>query len=261
MRSNFSFTFSAIVDIMNLLNAFKLITTIGKEWMGLFPIQMENVREKVLNAAKELFIQQGYKKTTILQIVDRSGVLTGSIYHFFKNKEDIFKTLVLDLFDMGDSLVVESLDTNISPGLRTTILCTLELIAVELDERICELYYEAYNSNFIFESLVTRGTEFAQTLFREYNPSFAYDDYYVRVMAIKGVLRSFISHRYLHPQTSLLSRFEVFVDIGLQAFNVPLSEIDQVKSDLAGMTNQLVTMAVNLTNEQMAFMRKLDNDA
>lgn len=223
-------------------------------------LHMEKVRDKVLTAAKELFIMQGYKKTTILQIVERSGVLTGSIYHFFKNKEDIFKTIVLDLFDMGDRLVVDSLGEEINPSLRSTILCMLELFSVELDDRVCELYYEAYNSNSIFESLVTRGTEFAQTLFRGYNPSFTYDDYYVRVMALKSVMRSFITHRYLNRKKSLLSFLDVFIDMILPTFNIERTEIDQVKSDVAGMTNQLIGMAANLINKQTAFMRNLDND-
>lgn len=223
-------------------------------------LHMDKVRDKVLTAAKELFIMQGYKKTTILQIVERSGVLTGSIYHFFKNKEDIFKTIVLDLFDMGDRLVVDSLGEEMNPSLRSTILCMLELVAVELNDRICELYYEAYNSNIIFESMVTRGTEFAQTLFRDYNPSFAYDDYYVRVMALKSVMRSFITHRYLNRQKSLLSFAEVFIDMILPTFNIERTEIDQVKSDVRGITNQLNEMAANLINKQMAFMKNLDHD-
>ena len=43
----------------------------------------DEVRQRILAAAKELFVQQGYKKTTIRQIVEKSGVLTGSIYYFF----------------------------------------------------------------------------------------------------------------------------------------------------------------------------------
>ena len=55
----------------------------------------DDVRRRILAAAKELFVRQGYKKTTIRQIVQKSGVLTGSIYYFFKNKDDIFQSLVM----------------------------------------------------------------------------------------------------------------------------------------------------------------------
>lgn len=33
----------------------------------------DEVRQRILAAAKELFVQQGYKKTTIRQIVEKSG--------------------------------------------------------------------------------------------------------------------------------------------------------------------------------------------
>lgn len=54
----------------------------------------KEIRQKVLETAKELLIEQGYKKTTIRGIVGRSGVLTGSIYYFFKNKEMIFADMI-----------------------------------------------------------------------------------------------------------------------------------------------------------------------
>ena len=65
----------------------------------------DEVRQRILAAAKELFVQQGYKKTTIRQIVEKSGVLTGSIYYFFKNKEDIFQSLVMELLGQCTDLI------------------------------------------------------------------------------------------------------------------------------------------------------------
>ena len=65
------------------------------------------IRQRVLESAKELLIEQGYKKTTIRGIVERSGVLTRSIYYFFKNKEAIFA-------EMLESIIhhcIEKIDT------------------------------------------------------------------------------------------------------------------------------------------------------
>lgn len=50
-------------------------------------------KDKVLNAALELFIDHGYHGTSIKLIVEKSGVSTGSVYHHFSNKEDIIKEL------------------------------------------------------------------------------------------------------------------------------------------------------------------------
>lgn len=46
-------------------------------------------RDKILEAAMELFYFHGYEATSISEIVKRAGVLSGSLYHFFKSKEDV----------------------------------------------------------------------------------------------------------------------------------------------------------------------------
>lgn len=45
--------------------------------------RMVGVRANILNTAKRLFLEQGYKKTTIRQIVQESGITSGSIYNLF----------------------------------------------------------------------------------------------------------------------------------------------------------------------------------
>ena len=42
------------------------------------------IEEKLLAAAKELFIQYGVSKTNISDITDRAGVGKGTFYHFYK---------------------------------------------------------------------------------------------------------------------------------------------------------------------------------
>ncbi len=54
--------------------------------------------EKILTAAKRLFLEKGYDNTTIQDIVDELGGLTkGAVYHHFKSKEEIMDAL-------GDSM-------------------------------------------------------------------------------------------------------------------------------------------------------------
>ncbi|MBB2910697.1 AcrR family transcriptional regulator [Streptosporangium becharense] len=44
-------------------------------------------RAQLLASAAELFAAQGYAKTTVRDIGDRTGILAGSIYHHFSSKE------------------------------------------------------------------------------------------------------------------------------------------------------------------------------
>ena len=54
------------------------------------------IEEKLLAAAKELFIQYGVSKTNISDITDRAGVGKGTFYHFYKSKGDIYMRLYWD---------------------------------------------------------------------------------------------------------------------------------------------------------------------
>lgn len=47
-------------------------------------------RTRVLDAAAELFVAQGYAGTTLRQIASTAGIKAGSIYHHFDSKEALF---------------------------------------------------------------------------------------------------------------------------------------------------------------------------
>ncbi len=47
-------------------------------------------KEKILDAALELFCEKGYYKTTTNEIAQRAGVSIGSLYSYFKDKDTVF---------------------------------------------------------------------------------------------------------------------------------------------------------------------------
>lgn len=49
----------------------------------------EATREKILQTAMELFWAKGYQSTSISDILSRSQVHSGSLYHFFPGKQDV----------------------------------------------------------------------------------------------------------------------------------------------------------------------------
>ena len=51
-------------------------------------------RDLVLDQAKELFWRQGYRTTTINDLVQATGMQPGSLYAAFKNKENLFLLVI-----------------------------------------------------------------------------------------------------------------------------------------------------------------------
>ena len=83
---------------------------------------------KILNSAGAVFAEHGFYKATISQIAARAGVADGTLYLYFKNKDDILYQYLS--FKIG--LVFEKMNAAVAKGtdaeskLRNLIRCHLE---------------------------------------------------------------------------------------------------------------------------------------
>jgi TetR/AcrR family transcriptional regulator len=55
-----------------------------------------NQRQEMLTAALELFSGKGYHNVSMHEIAERAEFAIGTLYKFFKNKEDLYKALILE---------------------------------------------------------------------------------------------------------------------------------------------------------------------
>ena len=53
-------------------------------------------REAIVRAAIEVFSNKDFKTTSISEIAQKAGVANGTIYQYFKNKEDLFFTIAIE---------------------------------------------------------------------------------------------------------------------------------------------------------------------
>ena len=54
-------------------------------------------KEKIFEAALRLFVENGIDKTPTSKIASEAGVATGTLFHHFKNKEDLVNSLYLEV--------------------------------------------------------------------------------------------------------------------------------------------------------------------
>ena len=53
-----------------------------------------NRKEKILDAALEIFSSNGFKETTIRDIAKKAGVGLGTTFYYFKDKDDLFYSVI-----------------------------------------------------------------------------------------------------------------------------------------------------------------------
>ena len=47
----------------------------------------EDIQEKILHIAEEVFSEKGYKDASMREIASRTGITVSNIYHYFTNKD------------------------------------------------------------------------------------------------------------------------------------------------------------------------------
>ena len=73
--------------------------------------------ELIIKTALELFLERGYEKTSLSDIVAISGGSLSSIYTFFENKEGLFEAIVEQEIDSLIKEIDEKIDLKISHSL------------------------------------------------------------------------------------------------------------------------------------------------
>ncbi|GAB4147633.1 MAG: fatty acid metabolism transcriptional regulator FadR [Ignavibacteriales bacterium] len=75
-----------------------------------------NKEKDILEAAIKIFAEDGYHNAKISKIADTARVATGSVYVYFKNKEDILQKIFEDLWEkLFNELNSLSTNKNLSP--------------------------------------------------------------------------------------------------------------------------------------------------
>ena len=68
-----------------------------------------NTKGKIINAAWDLFYEQGYEYTTVEEIIEKSGTSKGSFYHYFEGKDALLSSLSY-MFDEKYEELTEQLE-------------------------------------------------------------------------------------------------------------------------------------------------------
>lgn len=70
----------------------------GNETLGKREQRKEEKRNKILSAAKEVFLEKGYHNASISDIIGKTDLARGTFYLYFQSKKEIFDSLIGELF-------------------------------------------------------------------------------------------------------------------------------------------------------------------
>ena len=62
-------------------------------------------KQKILEAAMRVIRTQGVEKTTVREIAAQAGVTTGAVYHYYKNKEELFQDIINESIHFSQKVI------------------------------------------------------------------------------------------------------------------------------------------------------------
>ena len=99
-------------------------------------MRQTSVVDDVMQAALELFAEQGYANTSVRQVVDTAGVTKGALYHYFQSKDD----LLFAIYERILSVQTEHLEAIIAKG--APVAETLRAVCIDVVETSVDILLE-----------------------------------------------------------------------------------------------------------------------
>ena len=92
-----------------------------------------DIRNRILSAAKEQFVQRGYLKTSMREIADAVDVGVGNLYNYFENKDELFCVILRPVSDALERMLQEH---HGAKGADIMLICSEEYLKSAVDEYI-----------------------------------------------------------------------------------------------------------------------------
>lgn len=201
-------------------------------------------KRRILSVCVKLFIEKGYHKTTLAEILSRSGTTSSTFQNIFRSKDGVLLDLTEFMFENQFSSARSIAGEKFPPIFLYAAETAVQLALTELNENLRDIYVEAYSDERIAEYIFEKTSTELYRIFSAYNPTLNESDFYELEIGSSGIMRNYMARR-CDKYFTLEKKLERFLNMSMGAYNVPKAErkkaIAFVKSiDIREMAKQIM---------------------
>lgn len=101
----------------------------------------DEIRNNIIAAAIKEFTEKGYKDASMRVIASDAGVAIGNVYRYFKNKDELFNSIVGPVYTQFTSMVFDLYQTQ-------DTLPEMQLMTEDITDKIME-FYDKYQTELL----------------------------------------------------------------------------------------------------------------
>ena len=189
--------------------------------------------KRILRACVRLFLENGYRQTTMMQILKAANVSSSSFQNLFHSKDGVLLELVEFMFENQFRIAGNVTGAALPPVYLYAAETALQLTLTELNENLRDIYLEAYTQARPLDYIQRMTTGELQRIFGPYQPELTAQDFAELEYGTASLMRGYMATPCT-AEFTLKRKLEKFLTLSLRGFRVPEDEVQQVLRFLAG---------------------------
>ena len=200
-------------------------------------------KRRILTVCVKLFLEKGYKKTTVAEIVQKADVSNSTFQNIFRAKDGVLTELVDFMFGNQFGMARRIADEDLPPIFVYAVETAIQLTLTELNENLREIYIEAYTQNEASEYIFRRTAKELHAIFGSYHPEMTERDFYIMELGSAGIMRGYMAHP-CSEDFPLEEKLDAFFRLSLGGYGVPVEEIERVVQKIRSLDIRAIAQGV-----------------
>ena len=183
-------------------------------------------KKRILTVCVKLFLEKGYKKATLAEIIEKADVSYSTFQNIFRAKDGVLTELVKFMFGNQFAMARSEAGAKLPPVYVYAVETAIQMTLTELNENLREIYIEAYTQQEASEYIFHETARELHQIFGPYQPELTAQDFYYMEIGSASIMRGYMAHPCGGALT-LEKKLRLFLTMTLRAYKVPEAEAEQ----------------------------------
>ena len=199
--------------------------------------------KRILHTCVRLFLENGYRQTTMLQILKEAQVSSSSFQNIFHSKDGVLMELVKFMFENQFGIARKVAGTALPPVYVYAAETSLQITLTELNENLRQIYLEAYTQEHLLDYIQRATAQELYRIFGPYQPELTEQDFYELELGSAGLMRGYMANPCT-AEFTLERKLNKFLTLALRGYKVPEDELQKILSFVAGLDMRSIAQSV-----------------
>ena len=200
-------------------------------------------KKRILTVCVRLFLEKGYKRSTLAEIIKKADVSYSTFQNIFRAKDGVLTELVEFMFSNQFAMARDEAGAKLPPVYVYAVETAIQMTLTELNENLREIYIEAYTEKEASEYILRETAKELHGIFGSYLPDATERDFYNMEIGSASIMRGYMAHP-CDEELTLEKKLRLFLTMSLRAYNVPKEEVEQVIRFVEGLDIRAISEQV-----------------